>query len=95
MNFLLCAMNQLANHLDKLECYSNGQFKPHVIIRTCVGSVRPMNPGVQHSGEYPLVLQNVRIIKLKEDWNIVTAYQEAYYSKKSTLLIEYGDLYAN
>lgn len=93
MNFLLCAMNQLVNHLDKLEVYSNGQFKPKVIVRVCVGSVKPMNPGVQHSGEYPLVLENTRIIRLKEDWNILSCYREAYESERSMVLIEYGDLY--
>jgi len=93
MNFLLCAMNQLVNHLDKLETYSNGQFKPKVIIRVCVGSTAPMYPGVQHCGEYPLVLENIRIVRLKEEGNIFPAYQEAYESKLSTVLIEYGDLY--
>jgi pyruvate/2-oxoglutarate/acetoin dehydrogenase E1 component len=93
MNFLLCAMNQLVNHLDKMETYSHGQFSPKVIIRVAVGSVRPMNPGVQHSGEYPLVLENIGIVRLKEDWNILPSYQEAYRSNRSTLLIEYADLY--
>jgi pyruvate/2-oxoglutarate/acetoin dehydrogenase E1 component len=93
MNFLLCAMNQLVSHLDKMESYSHGEFNPKVIIRTCVGSTRPMYPGVQHCGEYPLSLQNIRIIRLKEEWNIVPAYKEAYGSHLSTVLIEYGDLY--
>lgn len=95
MNFLMCAMNQLTNHLDKMETYSNGQFKPKVIIRVCVGSIRPMNPGVQHSGDYNLTLENIGIVRLKESWNIMPAYKEAYYSKRSTLLIEYGDLYGS
>lgn len=93
MNFLMCAMNQLVNHLDKLETYSNGEFKPKVIIRVCVGSEKPMNPGVQHCGDYPIHLDNIPIIRLKEAKDILPAYQEAYESNKSTLLIEYGDLY--
>ncbi len=93
MNFLICAMDALINHLDKIEQYSHGQFRPKVIIRVCVGSTHPMNPGVQHSGDYSLALHNVRIIRLKEEWNILPAYQEAYYSGLSTILIEYGDLY--
>jgi len=93
MNFLLCAFNQLVNHLDQMAKYSNGHFNPKVIIRVCVGSIRPLNPGVQHSGEYPLVLENTRIIRLKEEWNILSAYQEAYYSDRSSVMIEYGDLF--
>jgi pyruvate/2-oxoglutarate/acetoin dehydrogenase E1 component len=93
MNFLLCAFNQLVNHLDKLEVYSDGQFKPKVIVRVAVGSIKPVNPGVQHSGDYPLALENVKIVRLKEEWNILPAYQEAYYSKRSTILIEYADLF--
>jgi len=93
MNFLMCAMNQLVNHLDKLEVYSNGQYKPHVIIRVAVGSTKPMYPGVQHCGDYNIPLERVSTIRLKEDWNVLPAYQEAYYSKRSTVLIEYADLY--
>ena len=52
MDFLLLAMNELINHLDKAEEMSDGQFKPKVIIRTCVGSVKPMMPGPQHMQDY-------------------------------------------
>jgi pyruvate/2-oxoglutarate/acetoin dehydrogenase E1 component len=93
MNFLMCAMNQLVNHLDKMEVYSNGEFKPKVIIRVCVGSEKPMYPGVQHSGDYPIYIENINIVRLYNANEILPAYQEAYESKWSTLLIEYGDLY--
>ena len=43
-NFVLLAVNQLVNHLDKLPDYSNGEYRPRVIIRTGIGSVRPLNP---------------------------------------------------
>lgn len=93
MNFLMCAMNQLVNHLDKLEIYSDGEFIPKVIVRVCVGRTKPMYPGVQHCGEYPLFLENTKIVRLEEETDILPAYQEAYHSKRSTVLIEYGDLY--
>ena len=93
MNFLMCAMNQLINHLDKMDKYTQGQFKPKVIIRVCVGSTSPLDPGEQHKGEYPLSLENVRIIRLKEEWNIHPAYVEAYFTQRSTILVEYADLY--
>jgi pyruvate/2-oxoglutarate/acetoin dehydrogenase E1 component len=93
INFLMCAMNQLVNHLDKMDTYSYGQFKPKVIVRVAVGSIKPLDPGVQHSGEMTLPLINTSVIRLKEDWNILPAYQEAYFRKRSTVLIEYADLY--
>src|SRR4030042_3337722 len=37
MDFIMCCMNQLVNHLDKIEEMSAGRFKPKVIIRTSVG----------------------------------------------------------
>lgn len=44
MDFLMCAMNQLINHLDK--------YPYRVIIRTCIGSTKPLDPGLQHKGNY-------------------------------------------
>ena len=41
-NFLLLAANQLINHLDKLSVMSQGKFKTKVIIRTSIGSQRPL-----------------------------------------------------
>ena len=38
LDFLILAMNQLVNHLDKIRTLSNNSFKPRVIIRTSVGS---------------------------------------------------------
>ena len=93
MNFLVCAMNQLMNHLDKIERYSNGQFKPKVIIRTCVGSETPLDPGIQHKGEVPLYLETIPISRLKNKADIFKAYWNAYFMEGSTLLIEYADLY--
>src|SRR3990167_10866328 len=51
-DFLLLAMNQLVNHLDELEEFTNGQFKAKVIIRVGIGSKSPLYPGVQHCGDY-------------------------------------------
>ena len=43
-NFLLCAMNQLVNHLDKVAIMSHGGYKTQAIIRTSIGSERPLHP---------------------------------------------------
>lgn len=92
MDFLMCCMNQLVNHLDK------NLYEGKVIIRTCVGSRVPMNPGVQHCRDYTealeTILQNVVVRRLRKPADIVPAYQRAYGASHSTLLVEYGDLHA-
>ena len=35
-NFLLLSMNQLVNHLDRMQHISNNGYKPRVIIRTSI-----------------------------------------------------------
>lgn len=98
-NFLLVGTNQLVNHLDKLSIMSNGGYQPKVIIRTGIGSVRPMHPQFQHIGDYTeafrLMCPNVEIIRLEEPEGIFPAYQKALTREdgKSTILVEYGDYY--
>ena len=86
-DFLICAMNQLVNHLEK------------VIIRTSIGSKIPLDGGVQHTQDYTSLfkdtLTEVDVVLLNDKKNIFKNYKKAYERKdnKSTLLIEYGDKY--
>ena len=41
-NFLICATNQLVSHLDKFPIISEGKVQPGIIIRTSVGSEKPL-----------------------------------------------------
>lgn len=97
MDFLILAMNQLVNHLDKIEKISHGQFKPKIIIRTMIGSRKPFYPGIQHCSDYTdalkLILKDIKVIKLINSKDIIPAYKKALESNKSTLLIEMADLY--
>jgi pyruvate/2-oxoglutarate/acetoin dehydrogenase E1 component len=92
-NFLLLAVNQLVNHLDKLPVISD--YRPKVIIRTGVGSERPLDPQWQHKGDFTeamrLMLHTVRVVRLEEPDEIVPAYQEAYAFAGSTILCEVSD----
>ena len=96
-NFLICATNQLVNHIDKITLMS--EYKPRMIIRTGVGSERPMHPQHQHIGDYTdaykIMCPNIDIIRLEEPENIYDAYRNAYLRTdgKATLLVEYGDYY--
>ena len=98
-NFLLLAANQLVNHLDKLGVMSNGGFQPRVIIRTSIGSQRPLHPQFQHIGDFTdafrLMCTNVEVIRLDEPSQIFPAYERALLRDdgRSTLLIERGDFY--
>ena len=98
-NFLLLATNQLINHLDKFEVMSQGLFKTKVIIRTSIGSQRPLHPQHQHVGDFTeafkKVLSTVDIIRLEEPKDVKPAYKKALERNdgKSTILVEYGDYY--
>ena len=100
IDFLIIATNQLVNHLDKIEEMSCGQFKPKVIIRTAIGSTKPLYPGLQHCSDYTKGLQSmlkkVEVIKLVKSKDIIPAYRYALKRKdsRSTLLIEVANFYA-
>ncbi len=98
-NFLLLATNQLINHLDKLKRMSNGGYNPRAIIRTSIGSERPMNPQCQHLGDFTeafrLMCENTEIIRLDEPEDIFPAYKKALERTDgvNTILVEWGDFY--
>jgi len=96
-NFLLLATNQIVNHLDKLSLMSSNPYKPSIIIRTAIGSQRPLHPQHQHIGDYTdafkLLCPNINIIRLDEPEQIFDTYVTAYETKMPTLIIEWGDYY--
>lgn len=98
-NFLLLALNQIISHLDKLPAYSNGGYRPQVIVRTAIGSERPLHPQHQHVGDFTeafrLMCSNIEVIRLDEPDQIFPAYEKALTRTdgKSTLVVEWGDYY--
>ena len=99
-NFLLLAVNQIVNHLDKLGELSRLNPAPKVIIRTGVGSENPLNPGVQHTGDFTetfrLMCKKINVVRLDSAEMIVTEYRKALTRSDgiSTILVEWGDMYA-
>jgi pyruvate/2-oxoglutarate/acetoin dehydrogenase E1 component len=97
-NFMLCAINQLINHVDKLPIMGNG-FGAKSIIRTAVGADKPIDPQCQHTGNFTIGLKHMcstlEIIELYEPSEILPAYQWAYQrtDNRSTLLVEFGNFY--
>ena len=98
-NFLLLAMNQLINHLDKVNIMSNNGFDVKAIIRTGVGSQRPLHPQYQHIGDFTDAVKkmctSIDIIKLNDAKDIFPSYEKALNRRdgKSTILVEFGDYY--
>ena len=98
-NFLLYGMNQLINHIDKFKVMCGNEITPQIIIRTSIGSQRPLHPQYQHIGDFSAAIQKmcttIEIIKLKEPKDIFPAYKKAYKRKDgvNTILVEHGDYY--
>ena len=96
-NFVLLAMNQLINHLDKVNIMSNNGFKVKTIVRTGIGSQRPLHPQHQHVGDFTDMVRkmctSIDIIKLNEPEDIFPSYKKALNREdgKSTILVEFGD----
>jgi len=96
-NFLLCATDQIVNHLDKLSLMSDGRCSPKVIIRVAVGSEVPVDPQDQHKGNFTeafrLMCKTIEIIEVREPNDILPAYKKAYTREdgKSTIIVEFPD----
>jgi len=97
MNFLILAANQIVNHLDKWEAMSCGMSKPKVIMKAVIGSQYPLDPGHQHRANYTQpfksMVTNIDVLELIYPEQIMSAYQQAIDSDRSTLITEFGDLY--
>ena len=97
-NFLLLAMNQLVNHVDKLSAISHGEWPGRVIIRVGVGSERPLHPGHQHVGDmtdaFCRLLTNTKIFPITEPELALPYYNAALRYPGPSLMVEYGDYYA-
>ena len=98
-NFLLLAINQLVNHVDKVRVMSNEGYDPKVIIRTGIGSEKPLHPQHQHIGDFTESIQKmcttIEVIRLEEPEDIFPAYEKSLTRDDGmkTILVEYGDFY--
>lgn len=94
-NFLLCATDQLVNHLDKMWKMSDGGYNPKVIIRVAVGSKTPIDPQDQHKGNFSesfrSMLDYVNVVELNDPDEILSQYKLAYNRQGSTILVEFPD----
>lgn len=98
MDFILCALDAIVNHLDKLNKLSEGIHQPACIIRCVVGnSVSPLFTGITHTQNFAKALREMVSFPVRElhvKGQIATEYASAYRSAKagiSTLLIDFKD----
>ena len=93
MDFMLEAMSQLVQHLDKLPLYG---WHPKVIIRCRVGEKikdgRPMDAGPQHTQNYThafrQMLTTVEALEVCKAEQVLEAYNLALRNTHSTIVVE-------
>lgn len=94
-NFLICATNQLVNHMDRIGLYS--EYRPKVIIRTATPSKTPFYPGPQHDDDFTSafrsMLRTTDVVTLHYESDIVPQYRRALNSPRNTILVEFTDYY--
>jgi pyruvate/2-oxoglutarate/acetoin dehydrogenase E1 component len=95
MNFLICAANQILNHLDKWELMGGGI--PHIILKAVIGSEYPLDPGHQHKANWASEISNmcdkINVFNLIYAHQVYPAYDFCINNKGVHLIIEHGDLY--
>ena len=75
------------------------EIVPKIIIRTGIGSQRPLHPQFQHVGDFSEAVKKmcttIEIIKLENPDQVFPAYKKAYERNDgiNTILVEYGDYY--
>ena len=89
MDFMLLAMDQLVNHLDKLPLYG---WRPKVIIRTTGGQKKPLDAGPQHTQNYceafRLMLHDVEVYEARTPAEVTESYRQAVEHSWSSLIVE-------
>lgn len=95
IDFLIEAVPQLVQHLDKWPAMGGG--RPRVIIRTAIATDKPLDPGPQHTGSYTqalaMMLRTVMVFELTTAEMIVPFYRDAMEYAGSTILVEHLSLY--
>lgn len=93
-NFLILALNQLVNHLDKMPRYN-----PRIIIRVVTPDASKFDPGPQHNSDFSKgvlsMLTRVRMVALDSPIAVRREYEIARDAPHSTLLVEFARLYGN
>lgn len=96
MDFLPRACDQLVNHLSIMKDLSEGKVNPKVILRTTVGSSKPLDTGLQHKKDLTkgfVELLDFPVLNVTTVDEVKDAYKMARERNSPILIIEYQDLY--
>ena len=97
-NFMMLAINQLVNHIDKMKEMSKGLLVPKVIVRVAVGARKPLDGGSQHTQDFTksieCMLTDTKLVELTEPDQIFDTFVDAYNRDGSTVVVEWGDFYS-
>lgn len=93
---MICATNQIINHLDRLPIFGNG-YNPKVMIRVAVPITDKFDPGPQHDDDFTeafrRMLRKITIYKLTKPELVSECYERAFNAEGSSILVEYTALY--
>ena len=96
-NFMMLAINQLVNHMDKMREMTKDMLIPKVIVRVAVGARKPLDGGSQHTQDFTESIKNmltdVKVVELLEPEQIFSTFEDAYNRNGSTVVVEWGDFY--
>lgn len=88
-DFLVLALNQLVNHLDKLPLFG---WTAKVIIRTRVGATWPLNAGPQHTQNHAhaidQMLESVGVLQAHTPEEVLRSYERAMQDDRSWVIVE-------
>ena len=96
MDFLPRAADQIINHLGLIPELSGGLVSPKVIIRTTVGTRKPIDVGLQHSKNLTAMFRaavSFPVLPVRNVKEVREAYNLAINGKKPVMIIEYQELY--
>jgi acetoin:2,6-dichlorophenolindophenol oxidoreductase subunit beta len=91
IDFMLLCLNQLVNHLDKMD------NPPKVIIRTSVGAKKPMWAGPQHTNDFSvpfgMMLDKVQVRCIRKEDEVMPLYEWAIEHDGPVVLVEFTERY--
>ena len=89
MDFMLLAMNQIVNHLDKPPLFGR---HPKGILKTTVGQKTPLDAGPQHTQNHTeackFMFKTVRVRQVTRAQDVKLAYEDAMSWPGSSLIVE-------
>lgn len=94
-DFVICGMNQLVNHIDKIPAHAKKEC--HMIIRTAIGATKPLYPGVQHcqnyTNEFKSIFHNIEVVELLTAEEVVPKFLKMLSNPGIYLTVESMNMY--